>query len=297
MSKHQQTTTAADVLGPYLADQCVTVLTISAELQRAFDADRARELPAERIHQARVGCRRLRSTLRVFDDFFLAEQAESLSDELRWFGLRLGAVRDLDVLGERLTAAVDRMEDDLVLHQAAQELADQLLFRRRIALAALRDALHDERYAELLQQLEKWKDQPAWTARADKPATKIKKYVKRAGYRLDRRLRHAADAINADDPETDALIHSARKAAKRHRYAVEASASVFGSAADRTIARRKRLQDQLGDYQDSRLASILLRDLGGIPGRNGFTFGILYDQELQHRRHLRKKIAKRAPTS
>jgi hypothetical protein len=90
------------------------------------------------------------------------------------------------------------------------------------------------------------------------------------------------------------MIHSARKAGKRHRYAVEAAASVIGSAAAKAVTAGKQLQDQLGEYQDSRLATDFLRDLGGIPGRNGFTFGVLYAQEVDHRRKLRKAIRKLA---
>jgi len=107
----------------------------------------------------------------------------------------------------------------------------------------------------------------------------------------------AVAAIATDDPEADDLIHSARKASKRHRYAAEAAGPALGSVADKIVADRKELQDLLGDYQDSRLTSGFLRDLGGIPGRNGFTFGLLYAAEAEHRRQLRKRITKRTKSS
>ncbi|HEY9290477.1 MAG TPA: CHAD domain-containing protein [Microlunatus sp.] len=296
-SKPAERPTVADVLGPYLIEQCTLLLTIGAELERAFNQERAQNLPAARIHQARVACRKLRSLLGSYGEFFDMAKAGRLSDDTDWFGARLGALRDLDVLGERLTAAMADLDDDLVLHAADRELAEQLRYRRRIALASLRDALHLEGYANLLAQLQDWQQQPAWSPAAQKSATKIKKCVKQAEHRLDRRLRQAAEAIRADGPEADDLIHTARKAAKRHRYAVEAAQPALGSSAERTIASRRRLQDQLGDYQDSRLAAQLLRDLGGIPGRNGFTFGVLMAQEQDHRRRLRKKIATRSAGS
>ena len=56
----------------------------------------------EGVHQARVATRRLRSHLRTFRDLLDPEWAQSLRDELGWLGDELGAVRDADVLLERL---------------------------------------------------------------------------------------------------------------------------------------------------------------------------------------------------
>lgn len=292
MSTTESESTAADILGGYIGTQCEVVLSINAELEVALESANP-EINDEQVHDARVACRRLRSTARVFGDLFSVPEAGRLSDDARWYGLALGAVRDLDVLHDRLGAALDELDDDLVLHDPRAELGKQIAYRRGIALAGLRDAIHNEQYADLGGQLRTWKSQPPWAPTADRPAAKLKNYVKKADRRLTRRLQRAVAAIATDDPEADELIHSARKAGKRHRYAAEAAGPVLGSAADKIVADRKDLQDLLGDYQDSRLASGFLRDLGGIPGRNGFTFGLLYAAEAEHRRQLRKRITKR----
>lgn len=294
MGKGQPAPSVAELLGPYLAEQCSVLLALDADLQPLLDDDRDPPVSADRIHDGRVACRRLRSCLRVFQDFFSVPAARRLIDDAGWFAGRLGAVRDLDVLADRLLAAVDRLDDDLVLHDARQELTGQIGYRRRIALSGLRDALHSETYADLLDQLRRWQQQPAFAAEADKPATKLRKSLKRSEHKLSRRLRSAAIAVASADAEADALIHTARRAGKRHRYAIEAAAPVIGPAATRLLELHQEFQDSLGDYQDSRLASVLLRDLGGIPGRNGFTFGVLYAQESAHRRRLGKQLAKRA---
>lgn len=292
MSKDGSETTIADVLGSYLAVQCDVVLSINSELEAALGTETP-VIDDDQVHDARVACRRLRSTTRTFGDVFSVPEAGRLSDDARWYGLALGAVRDLDVLRDRLASALDALDDDLVLHDARAELGRQLDYRRRIAIAGLRDAMHSELYDDFTEQLRRWKSQPPWSPEAQRPATKIKKYVKKADRRLNKRLQRAVAAIGADDPEADEMIHSARKASKRHRYAAEAATAVLGSTADKIVAERKELQDLLGDYQDSRLASVFLRDLGGIPGRNGFTFGLLYAAEAEHRRKLRKQITKR----
>src|SRR5436190_23325302 len=56
----------------------------------------------EDVHQARVATRRLRSDLRTFSPLLDGEWLEALRDELRWLGAALGAVRDADVLADRL---------------------------------------------------------------------------------------------------------------------------------------------------------------------------------------------------
>ncbi|MBO0810773.1 MAG: CHAD domain-containing protein [Microlunatus sp.] len=295
MSRSVAETTIADVLGDYIAVQCEVALSINSELEAALGVDRDdAQVDDDHVHDARVACRRLRSIIRVFGDVFSVPEAGRLSDDARWYAQVLGGIRDLDVLGDRIADALEQLDDDLVLHDAATELQRQLADRRRTALAELRDAIHTELYADLTQQLREWQIRPPWTLEADLPATKLKRSVRKADRSLAKRLHRAAAAISAKDPEADELIHAARKAAKRHRYALEAAAPVLGPVSDKLVAERRALQDLLGDYQDSRLASELLRDLGGIPGRNGFTFGLLFTAEAEHRRKLRKQIVKRA---
>src|SRR5690242_12387331 len=68
------------------------------------------------IHDMRVATRRLRSTLRTYRGVLPdPRRTEGLRDELRWLGDALGAVRDGDVLGEKLAAAVAREPVELVV--------------------------------------------------------------------------------------------------------------------------------------------------------------------------------------
>ena len=67
-----------------------------------------RELPGARagdvnaIHQARVATRKLRSNLRTFAPLLDVEWTEPLRAELGWLAMGLGAVRDREVLLQRL---------------------------------------------------------------------------------------------------------------------------------------------------------------------------------------------------
>jgi CHAD domain-containing protein len=80
------------------------------------------------------------------------------------------------------------------------------------------------------------------------------------------------------------MLHRARKASKRYRYAVEAAAPIWGAKADKIVAQRKDLQDLLGNYQDSIVSAAFLRELGARlgsrSGQNGFSYGMLYAREI-----------------
>ncbi|HEX9343841.1 MAG TPA: CHAD domain-containing protein, partial [Actinomycetota bacterium] len=72
--------------------------------RRLFDNEAGVRLgdDPEAVHQARVGIRRLRSTLRTFRSVLDREWSGALRAELAWIADLLGAVRDADVLLERL---------------------------------------------------------------------------------------------------------------------------------------------------------------------------------------------------
>jgi CHAD domain-containing protein len=84
---------------------------------------------------------------------------------------------------------------------------------------------------------------------------KVKKAVKRAGRRADRRLARAGESVER--------LHEARKAAKRARYAAEAAG---GPAA--TVARHERVQDLLGRHHDLAMAAAFVHR-GAVPEELG----------------------------
>ena len=61
------------------------------------------------VHQARVATRELRSNLKTFSALFDSEWVYALRAELRVAGQRLGAVRDSEVLLQRLQSAAKKI--------------------------------------------------------------------------------------------------------------------------------------------------------------------------------------------
>lgn len=61
----------------------------------------------------------------------------------------------------------------------------------------------------------------------------------------------------------------------------------------RAADRYRRLQDLLGEHQDSAVAAKLLRQLGAAAGitdgENGFTFGLLFEREQERAAAARSK--------
>ena len=97
----------------------------------------------------------------------------------------------------------------------------------------------------------------------------------------------------------EALLHRARKAAKRARYATElVRAGVGSTKLTSTKAQKhdKKIQDILGAHQDAMVAADLLRRLGAgtaeLPGENGFTYGLLYHRELDIAADSRRQAAR-----
>jgi Uncharacterized conserved protein len=81
----------------------------------------------------------------------------------------------------------------------------------------------------------------------------------------------------------DRGLHEVRKSAKRARYAAETAVPVAGNPATELADRMEALQDVLGEHQDSVAARALLLELSvaaHLAGEDGFTYGLLYAQEL-----------------
>ncbi len=263
-----------DLIADYLSEQCTVIIDSEAQLRAGENV----------VHAVRVAVRRMRSTIRVFAEFFEPSEAAHLEEGLVWWAGLLGGVRDMDILAQRQAALLDELPGELILGPVASTIQVELATQRKQAADAMTEALDSERYRKLIGLIHRWRSDPPFTSAADAPADAIDPLIKKAKRKVNRRLTKAAAARLAGEPSEE-LFHSARKASKRHRYAVEAALPVWGSKADKIISQRKDLQDLLGNYQDSIVSAAFLRELGtrlGIrSGQNGFSYGVLYAREVQ----------------
>jgi CHAD domain-containing protein len=266
--------TAGDVALAYLREHHI-------ELQMRDVAVRTSQ--PEGVHKMRVATRRLRSTLATFRPYLDGDRWDAVRDELKWIGELLGAVRDLDVLQDRLLAEIDDLDPLLVIGPVRARLRRELGARHQDADEALRDALRSPRYLALLEELSSLLADPPLTSRARRKPARVTGPVDRTLRRFDRALRRADDA--SDPADRDARLHEVRKAAKRARYAGEAVRPVFGKPAARIATRMEDVQEVLGDHNDGVTARPVLRELGVLAylgKENGFTFGLLSGLEHEH---------------
>jgi CHAD domain-containing protein len=264
---------------------------LQAQYRAIFDGDLGLRRELNAVHTTRVAVRRLRSTLRTFGELFDPEAASRLETELVWIAGVLGAVRDLDILRDRLEGAVAALPAQYVLGPVASRLESTLSAERAAAFGRLRRTMNGKRYLAMLEMLESWRVDPPYTDAASAPRRAASSYVRKAERRMLKGLRLA---LEPDAP--DELLHKARKAEKRYRYACELAQDVLGPKSEQAIKKAKSLQKLLGEFQDAVVSADTLRRLGvkagSTQGENGFTYGLLLAQEWEVQRSVRDQVVR-----
>ena len=222
----------------------------------------ARAGDIEGIHQMRVAVRRLRAILSAFAPLLPKDQRRWASGELRWFGDALGDARNLDVFATTLLPA------GRTALRAAKEfepLARAAERRRRGARAEVVKAISSTRYTGTLLALLRWFDGTEWrTGRGEALGQPI---AAAAPALLDRCRKRAVRRAKDFARQSAKKRHRLRIALKQLRYTAELLGGLHDAAETRRfIQRLKRLQDDLGDANDLRVAGDIVKTLAA-PGR------------------------------
>jgi CHAD domain-containing protein len=254
---------ARDVIRSVLAEAVTSILRHDPLVRTSRDP--------EAVHQARVATRKLRSHLRTFAPLLEPEWTEPLRSELGWLAMALGAVRDREVLLERLR------ERAKSLPSTDSRSAASLLGLLELEIDSLRKKLQSEldsqRYIDLLESLVAAAHSPVCTLDADQPASQVLPPLATGPWR---RLRGAVRQL--PEQPTDPELHRIRILAKRARYAAEAVAPVVGEGATAFARAAAKLQTILGEHQDSVTAQAWLR-AARVTGRRAFVAGELIATE------------------
>ncbi|WP_245916926.1 CYTH and CHAD domain-containing protein [Nocardioides gansuensis] len=235
----------------------------------------------EGVHQMRIAARRLRSALATYRDVLAPGSAEGLRAELKWLGGVLAPARDAQVLRERLGELVRHQPAELVLGPVPQRIDNELGASFRTGRSEAELALAGKRYFRLLDRLDTFTSAPPFSEAAQQPIRRGVPRLLQADLKRVRK-RHRAVEEAPDQHAQDLAHHEVRKAAKRLRYAAETARPVFGKRAKRLGTRAKRIQQMLGEHQDTVVARDTLREIGvqaHLDGENGFTFGRLHALE------------------
>jgi CHAD domain-containing protein len=261
--------TAGDVLMAYVAEQVEEIKRRDPEVRRNVD---------DGVHKMRVAMRRLRSALATYRPVLDRSVTDPIRDEVRRVAGELGPARDLEVLREHLLAEIDAEPPELLLGRVRQNVDIQLRRDQRDALKRAVAALDDPLYLHLLDTLDQLVAAPPLIN--DVPAERLVGRLLRHDWK---RLSKRVDAaFAAPKVERDPLLHEARKAAKRIRYAAESASPVLGERADKLVDRAKKIQNHLGAHQDAVVFRPAIRQLAvqaHLSGGNGFSYGRLHALE------------------
>jgi CHAD domain-containing protein len=224
------------------------ILRYLFEVMKANEAGIMADIDTEYLHDYRIAIRRTRSALSQVRNVFPTDVTEYFKQAFRTLGQRTNDLRDLDVylLSEedfeaRLPTA---MGQDIV------PLFDYLRVLREQALEDVIASLSSSEYAQALQEWEAFLNEPVpKKPEAANAALPIVDLARKRIYKRYRRVIKDGDYILTHTQ--DELLHSLRIECKKLRYLMEFFASLFPrKKMTRLIKQLKKLQDNLGDFND-----------------------------------------------
>jgi CHAD domain-containing protein len=259
----------------------VVLAALRQQVDALRDADlMIRTAQPDAVHKFRVACRRLRSILAAFRPVLDRTGTDPLRDELRWLGEQLSDARDGEVALAHLSELAAGQPPELIPGPVAARLQQSRLKEELRGAEEARRAVDDPRYLRLVDALHALLADPPWAADAGKPAPGVlRDAVRRSGRRLRHRIDDARQAGPADRAHA---LHEVRKAAKRVRYTGEVAVDVLGSPASALVECMERVQDVLGEVQDTDVTRGWCERMGReamAAGENPFAFGRLHALE------------------
>lgn len=242
--------------------QAFQAVAINCLTQIQANADGVRQQDGESVHQMRVGLRRLRLALAIFQSLLFP--TDPLREELGWLTEQLGLARDWDILaGPIVDNVATALEDPLPV--AAIRKAASIEAEKHYQLAAA--AVSSERYQQLSAALTRWVENRHW--HDSESTTQRKQRKNRLPDFADTVLAHYRHSLVKQGkwlPEATARKrHKVRIAAKKMRYATEFFQSLYKAKARAPfVAALVDLQDVLGKLNDAASAGRLLQELPAI---------------------------------
>lgn len=268
-----------------------------AHIREQVDQVRTQDLPVrldapDAVHKMRVATRRLRSALTTFEPLFDPDVARPLRAELKWLAGELGAARDAEVMLDRVRNSVDAQGLDLPVRAGADAALSELEQAYRSAHDRVLAELDGDRYHGILETLCALVEKPPLRKAAKKPAGKRLPALVARSYDRVHRLVDKGTTLPAG-ADRDEVLHDARKAAKRSRYAGESVATVFGTDATTFAAAMEGVQEALGERQDSILTRERLHTLArhATSTEVAFLYGRLHALEEARAEEMQQRFA------
>ncbi|HRO94547.1 CYTH and CHAD domain-containing protein [Citricoccus sp.] len=310
---------AADPLDPQGGDapegttpglHAVLTKTVRAQMKvlKGWDPLVRRDVE-DSIHQFRVVCRTLRSTLQAYAPLLDPDATAGVNKDLRTLGRLLSVARDAEVVRDQVDEKVEDLPggaDGPVAARVPGKTVKRLRKVKADEYATAHDKLlkrmRTQWYFDVMDRLDAYaRDVPLHPevdeARAADAAGTLEPL---AAEQVDAVLELAERAAAEEDPEHRIeLMHEVRKEAKRLRYAVKAVQDATGLDLGAHLVARmktaKKLQEALGEHRDSIMFQehvLQTAKKAAKAGEDTFGYGVLFAAEFG----LQRRTEERAST-
>ncbi len=269
------------------------ILAALWETMQANEEGLRADLDPEFLHDFRVAVRRTRSCLGQVRDVFDETAMRRFAGEFAWIGRLTGPPRDLDV--HLLSLRGYEAELPVSARGDLAPVSDHLKRRRRAAHTRQVAGLDSARYRRLEREWGRFlaADVDGTGANAGRPIREV------AGERIGRayaRVRKRGRLLSAETAAE--TIHELRIACKKLRYVLEFFRSLFAAGRVNAFIRAlKRLQDDLGEYNDLQVQRDALQDTarellsaGGADAAALLTTGRLVDRLESRQAVARRRL-------
>jgi CHAD domain-containing protein len=218
----------------------------------------------EALHDMRVATRRMRAAFRVFGEYYEPKAVKAYRKGLKRTGRVLGAVRDLDVFGEKIEAYLGGLSEEepggmdglLAVVEEQRERARQWMM---VYLDGDRYQRFVERFGEFVET-EGLGSLPVHPPDGGDPRPyRVCHVAPMTIYERLAVVRAYDEWVTLPDPPVGRL-HALRIACKRLRYTLEFFVEVLGPDAKPVVKAVVTMQDHLGAVQDAVVACGILRD-------------------------------------
>jgi CHAD domain-containing protein len=256
------------------------------------------DLDIEFLHDFRVSVRRTRTALSQIRGVVPRSAIDAFKPEFSWLGKLTGPTRDLDVylmkMHEYRATLPASVSGDL------EPMRQFLESHRVVELKKILEGLDSRRFSDLVRGwrsfLDQGPDPDATVPDADVP---IRELAAREIRRAYERFMKKGRAIDDDSPPS--ALHRLRIDGKKLRYLIEFFRSLFDAdEMEDLIGALKRVQDNLGDFNDFGVQQRMLAKYGQQMIDEGFTsaralmaMGRLIDKLERGEAAERKRFAKR----
>ncbi len=220
------------------------------------------DLDTEFLHDLRVAIRRTRSGLGQVKNVLPPDVVEKVKKDFAWLGKITGATRDLDVYLLDRDKYMNRLPEKLRpnLHDFFVDAAKR---RAREQKKLIRN-LQSKKYREVISHWHEYlhgPDQGGKTSNSRRPVVELAREII---FRKYKKVMKDGSSIKRSSPDED--LHRLRIQCKKLRYTLEFFTSLFlADEINLAIKQLKKLQDNLGTFNDLSVQQDMLRDyLAGL---------------------------------